>query len=45
MAASSATLQIDPVNDLIIVMGRNAAGKNLNKYHVRFLQAVYDGIQ
>ncbi|MCG3147159.1 MAG: hypothetical protein PCFJNLEI_00596 [Verrucomicrobiae bacterium] len=45
MAASNATLRIDPVNDLIIVMCRNGAGKNLNKYHGQFIQAIYAGLQ
>lgn len=26
-------------------MGRNASGKNLGKYHGRFIQAIYEGIQ
>ena len=44
-AASSATLLVDPVNDLVIVMTRNTAGKNFNKYHPQFLQAIVDGME
>jgi CubicO group peptidase (beta-lactamase class C family) len=43
-AASSATLRIDPVNDLVIVMTRNSAGRNFETYHPRFLKAVVEGI-
>ncbi len=43
-AASSATLRIDPENDLVIVMTRNSAGKNFDKYHPLFLKAVGEGI-
>lgn len=44
-AASSATLLVDPVNDLVIVMTRSTAGKNFNKYHPQFLQAIVDGME
>ncbi|MDQ1316850.1 MAG: Serine hydrolase [Candidatus Poribacteria bacterium] len=44
-AASSATLRIDPVNDLVIVMTRNSAGKNFGKYHPQFLKAIVDGLE
>jgi len=43
-AASSATLRIDPVHDLVIVMTRNAAGTRFNDYHPQFIAAVVDGI-
>jgi len=43
-AASSATLRIDPVNDLVVVMTRNTAGRNFDKYQPMFLKAVVDGI-
>jgi CubicO group peptidase (beta-lactamase class C family) len=43
-AASSATLRIDPENDMVIVMTRNTAGRNFKKYHPRFIKAIVDGI-
>lgn len=43
-AASSATIRIDPANDLVIAMTRNSAGKNFDKYHGRFIRAVTDGV-
>jgi CubicO group peptidase (beta-lactamase class C family) len=43
-AASSATLRIDPVNDLVVVMTRNQAGAGFDAYHARFLKAVVDAI-
>jgi CubicO group peptidase (beta-lactamase class C family) len=43
-AASSATFLVDPVNDLVIVMTRETAGKDFGKHHPRFLQAIVDGI-
>ncbi len=43
-AASSATLRIDPENDMVIVMTRNAAGKNFTDYHRQFLAAITDSI-
>ncbi len=43
-AASSATWRIDPVNDLVVVMTRNTAGRNFGKYHPLFLKAILDGI-
>ena len=36
-AASGATFRIDPVNDMVIVMTRNDAGENFDKYHKKFL--------
>jgi|GEM_PF-835847 len=44
-AASSSDLIVDPEKDLIIVMTRNNAGKNFNKYHPQFLQAVLDSLK
>jgi len=44
-AASSATLRIDPINDLVIVMTRNTAGTNFGKYHPQFMKAIVDGIE
>ncbi len=44
-AASSATLRIDPVNDLVIVMTRNSAGKNFGEYHPQFMKAIVDGLE
>jgi hypothetical protein len=32
------------VNDLLIVMTRNGAGTNYEKYHPRFIRAVADAI-
>ena len=43
-AASGATLRIDPVNDLVIVMTRDAAGTNMEKHHPKFIDAILEGI-
>jgi CubicO group peptidase (beta-lactamase class C family) len=43
-AASSATLRIDPENELVIVMTRNAAGQNFGKYHPQFMKAIVEGL-
>ncbi len=43
-AASSATLRIDPVNDLVIVMTRNTAGGNFRKYHPKFISAIVESL-
>jgi CubicO group peptidase (beta-lactamase class C family) len=43
-AASAATLRIDPENDMVIVMTRNAGGENFGEYHPKFLAAIVDGI-
>jgi CubicO group peptidase (beta-lactamase class C family) len=43
-AASSATLRIDPANELIIVMTRNSAGRNYENYHPQFLKAIVEGL-
>lgn len=43
-AASSATLRIDPENDLIIVMTRNTAGPAWGKYHPQFIHAISEGL-
>jgi hypothetical protein len=32
------------VNDLVIVMTRNSAGRNFEKHHPRFIRAVVDGM-
>lgn len=39
-AASAATLRIDPENELVIVMTRNAAGEHYGTYHPRFLEII-----
>jgi CubicO group peptidase (beta-lactamase class C family) len=44
-AASSADLIVDPVNELIIVMTRDRAGKNFDTYHRQFIQAVVDAME
>lgn len=43
-AASSATLRIDPTNDLVIAMTRNSAGTNFGTHYPQFLQTIVDGI-
>ncbi len=43
-AASAATLRIDPVSDLVVVMTRNSAGSQFGEYHERFLQTVSGAI-
>lgn len=43
-AASSATLRIDPENELVIVMTRNIAGKNFDTYHPKFIEAIVEGL-
>ncbi|MHB1002150.1 MAG: serine hydrolase [Armatimonadota bacterium] len=46
-AASGATLRIDPVNDLVVVMTRDNVGKDsgvYSKYHDLFIKAVIAGI-
>ena len=44
-AASAATLRIDPDSELVVVMTRNAAGANFEKYHPRFIRAIADGLK
>jgi len=44
-AASSATLAIDPVNDLVVVMTRNTAGRNFGTYNPRFFAAIAEGME
>lgn len=44
-AASSATLRIDPENDMIIVMTRNSAGKNFWEYYPKFIKSILSGIK
>ena len=39
-SATSTTIRIDPENNLVIVMNRNGRGRNFNKYHPKFIQAV-----
>lgn len=39
-AASAATFLVSPSNDLVVVMCRNAAGRNFDKYHPQFLRTV-----
>lgn len=39
-AASGATYRIDPEHDLVIVMTRNASGKNFSKYYPQLPRAV-----
>ena len=43
-AASAATLRIDPENDLIVMMARNDAGENFDKYHPQFLQIISESV-
>ena len=43
-AASSATLRIDPEHDLVVVMTRNAAGRNFTDYHRKFLASIIDNM-
>ena len=44
-AASGACLRIDPENDMVISITRNAWGSNLDKYQSKFLAAVMDNIE
>lgn len=44
-AASSATFQLDLEQNLVIVMTRNAMGKNYDKYFPRFMETVRGAIQ
>lgn len=44
-AASSATFRVDPDNDLVVTMTRNAAGRDFETHHAKFLQAVMDAIE
>lgn len=43
-ARSMATFRIDLDRDLVIVMTRNAMGRNFEKYHPRFLSSVLDSL-
>jgi CubicO group peptidase (beta-lactamase class C family) len=43
-AASSAIFLVDPTNKLIIVMTRNTAGKEFDKYKEPFITAVLDSV-
>jgi len=42
--AAAAATRIDRVNDLVISMTRNAAGRSFQKYHQRFIDAVVAGM-
>lgn len=44
-AASSTFFCVDPDNDLVVVMARNMAGDNFDKYHPQFVKAIVDGMQ
>jgi CubicO group peptidase (beta-lactamase class C family) len=39
-AASSATLRIDPADDLVVAMTRNDAGRYFHDYHARFMRTI-----
>ena len=41
-SAASATIRIDPDNELVVTMTRNTAGRNFGTYHGRFLKLVAD---
>jgi CubicO group peptidase (beta-lactamase class C family) len=41
-AASSATLLIDPENQLVIVMTRNQAGENFGEQHAKFIKSIVE---
>ncbi|MHC4591502.1 MAG: serine hydrolase [Planctomycetota bacterium] len=43
-AASCTAFIVDPERELVIVMTRNTAGRNFEKYHTRFIEAVLAGI-
>jgi len=43
-AASAATFSVDVTDDLVVIMTRNAIGKNYDKYNGKFWQAIRDGI-
>lgn len=43
-AASNMTARVDPDQELVLVMCRNAGGANFEKYHPRFLKAVADAM-
>jgi CubicO group peptidase (beta-lactamase class C family) len=44
-AASSSDLIVDPEKDLIVIMTRNTAGKNFDKYHPQFLKGVLASLE
>jgi hypothetical protein len=44
-AGSSATFRVDLDNELVIVMTRNAEGKNFGKYHDQFLRAIAESLE
>ena len=43
-AASGATLRIDPVNDLVIVMTRNTSSAKRKAYQQRFINAIVESL-
>ncbi len=43
-SATSTTIRIDPETDLVTVINRNGRGRNFNKYHPKFIQAVTGNI-
>jgi len=43
-AASSATFCIDFDHDMVVVMCRNSAGKNFDKYHRQFVSAILNAL-
>lgn len=43
-SATSTTIRIDPENKLVIVMNRNGRGRNFEKHHPKFIQAVTGSI-
>lgn len=44
-AASAATFLVSPGKDLVVVMCRNSAGRNFEKYHPEFLRAVAESLE
>jgi len=43
-AASKATVRIDPVNDMVVVMTRNGGGRNYMEYHQEFIDTILAAI-
>ncbi len=44
-AASAATFSVDANDDLLVIICRNAPGKNFDKYQGKFVDAVYAGVE
>jgi len=44
-AASKAFTRIDPEHDMLIIMTRNAEGRNHGKYWKGFFRTILDGIE